>query len=78
MELTGSEVYAQDNLTLYTLTDYHLGMMAWEDEGGRNWDLNIAEETFYKWLNHQMSTTIPTEEYSPIYETSYTSMDCYL
>ena len=62
LELTGEESYSENNITLYTLTDYHLGMMAWEDEGGSNWDLNTAEETFYKWLNHQMSVTIPTEE----------------
>ena len=29
----------------YTLTDYHLGMMAWVDETGGNWDVKIAEET---------------------------------
>lgn len=29
----------------YTLTDYHLGMMAWADETGGNWDVKIAEET---------------------------------
>lgn len=31
--------------TLYTLTDCHVGMYAWEREGGSNWDLDIAEET---------------------------------
>lgn len=29
----------------YTLTDYHLGMMAWAEESGDDWDLKIAEYT---------------------------------
>lgn len=31
-------------LTLYTFTDYHVGMLAWHREGGADWDLRIAEE----------------------------------
>ena len=31
--------------TLYTLTDSHVGMLAWKKEGGENWDLKIAEAT---------------------------------
>ena len=30
-------------LTLYTFTDYHVGMLAWHKEGGADWDLQIAE-----------------------------------
>lgn len=29
--------------TLYTFTDYHVGMMAWHKEGGADWDVGIAE-----------------------------------
>lgn len=32
-------------LNLYTLTDCHVGMLAWHKEGGADWDLNIAERT---------------------------------
>lgn len=32
-------------LNLFTLTDCHVGMMAWHREGGENWDLTIAEDT---------------------------------
>jgi hypothetical protein len=32
-------------LNLYTLTDVHLGMLAWHEEGGADWDLQIAERT---------------------------------
>ena len=31
--------------TLYTLTDSHVGMLAWAKEGGADWDLEIAEQT---------------------------------
>lgn len=31
-------------LTLYTLTDFHLGMYAWSAEGGDDWDMSIAEK----------------------------------
>jgi hypothetical protein len=35
-----------DNLcTVYTLTDSHVGMLAWHKEGGEDWDLKIAEQT---------------------------------
>lgn len=32
-----------DLCNLYTFTDYHLGMYAWRNEGGADWDLAIAE-----------------------------------
>lgn len=34
-----------DLLTLYTFTDYHVGMLAWHREGGADWDTQIAEKT---------------------------------
>jgi hypothetical protein len=30
---------------VYTLTDSHVGMLAWHKEGGQDWDLTIAETT---------------------------------
>jgi hypothetical protein len=34
-------------LNLYTLTDCHVGMLAWHREGGVDWDLAIAERTLF-------------------------------
>lgn len=34
-----------DLCALYTLTDAHIGMLAWHREGGEDWDLDIAERT---------------------------------
>lgn len=33
-------------LNLVTITDYHIGMLAWHREGGDDWDVKIARETF--------------------------------
>ena len=34
---------ADDLCTVYTFTDYHMGMLAWKEEGGADWNLEIAE-----------------------------------
>lgn len=39
-----------DLLNLYVITDYHMGMLAWGEETGADWDLNIAEETLIRWF----------------------------
>jgi len=39
-----------DLLNCYVISDYHLGMMAWGEESGADWDLKIAEETLIKWF----------------------------
>jgi len=33
-----------DLLTVITITDLHIGMMAWHEEGGEDWDLKVAEQ----------------------------------
>ena len=33
-----------DLATLYTMTDCHVGMLAWDKEAGEDWDLDIAEK----------------------------------
>ena len=47
-----------DLLTLYTMTDCHVGMLAWGLETGEPWDLTIAEECLTKAL-FQMIDTAP-------------------
>lgn len=51
----------KDLCTLYTFTDYHLGMLAWDQEAGDDWDMDIAEETMFKALS-QMITGSPDSE----------------
>jgi hypothetical protein len=43
---------------LYTFTDYHLGMLAWHQEGGADWDVSKAERTIIAALI-QMVTQSP-------------------
>jgi len=45
-DVTILPIGTSDNLcTVYTLTDSHVGMLAWHKEGGEDWDLSIAERT---------------------------------
>jgi hypothetical protein len=41
--IAGPKVSEEDLATLYTLTDSHVGMLAWGRETGEPWDLTIAE-----------------------------------
>ena len=34
----------------YILTDYHLGMLAWHEETGEDWDTSIAEDLLTRWF----------------------------
>lgn len=38
-------------LNLYVLTDYHIGMYAWAEEAGDDWDGQIAEDLVTQWFN---------------------------
>ena len=41
----------------YTLTDYHLGMMAWGDETGADWDMKIAEKTLINYFKYAIESS---------------------
>lgn len=38
-------------LNLYTVSDFHLGMLSWADETGADWDMKIAEDLFVRWFD---------------------------
>lgn len=40
---------------LFTITDYHMGMLAWHKEGGDDWDLRIAEDTLYRFFESMLA-----------------------
>ena len=46
-----------DLLNMYTITDYHIGMMAWHEEGGDNWDIKIAEKTLIGAFSHLIANS---------------------
>lgn len=41
---------------VYTLTDCHVGMLAWHKEGGADWDVTIAERTLTGCFAHMVDT----------------------
>lgn len=47
--------------TLYTLTDSHVGMLAWAKEGGADWDLKIAEATLVGCFAQMVNASPPAE-----------------
>lgn len=50
-------IHSQHLLNLYTVSDYHLGMLAWGEESGDDWDLSIARDLFYKWFGAAFETS---------------------
>ena len=40
---------------VYTLTDCHVGMLAWAKETGHDWDLRIAEDTLTRCFEHMVA-----------------------
>jgi len=51
----------QELLSLYTLTDFHLGMYAWADETGEDWDTEIASRVLMNAI-HDMIGKAPDSE----------------
>jgi hypothetical protein len=49
-----------DLATCYVLTDYHLGMLAWHEEAGEDWDLHIAEDLLVRWFASAIASTPPS------------------
>lgn len=49
-----------DLATLYTLTDCHVGMLAWRKEGGADWDLKIAEDTLTGCFEQMVAAAPPS------------------
>lgn len=74
---------------VYTITDYHIGMLAWRHEGGADWDLNIAEELLSKSFNalvnqaprakigivNQLGDFLHTDGFQPLTPTSKHVLD---
>lgn len=46
-------------MNLYTLTDCHVGMLAWHKEGGADWDLGIAERTLFGCFEQMIAAAPP-------------------
>lgn len=54
------KVAANDDLAnCYILTDYHLGMLAWPEETGGEWNTKLAEELLIKWFGAAIAQSPP-------------------
>jgi hypothetical protein len=51
----------KDLLTLYTLTDFHLGMYAWAEETGDDWDTEIASRVLINAIDDMIAATPNSE-----------------
>lgn len=51
----------RDLATVYTLTDCHVGALAWHKEGGADWDLEIAEDTLVGCFQHMIDSAPQSE-----------------
>lgn len=51
-----------DLCNLYTITDAHVGMLAWRREGGQDWDLRIAEDTLTQCFERVVSSSPPARK----------------
>lgn len=50
-----------DLLSLYVITDYHLGLLAWQGEGGDTWNEDIAEQVILAWFKEAMDKNPDSE-----------------
>jgi hypothetical protein len=48
------EDYDEALCSLYTMTDCHVGMLAWHKETGADWDIKIAERTLTQCFEHMV------------------------
>lgn len=53
--------YKNDLLNLFVLTDAHIGMLAWGEETGTNWDKKIAEETIMRFFEAAIEAAPPAQ-----------------
>jgi hypothetical protein len=53
--------YEANLATLYTLTDSHVGMLAWSREAGADWDLRIAEATLTGCFQRMVDASPPAK-----------------
>jgi hypothetical protein len=44
-----------DLLNLYTLSDAHIGMLAWHEDGGADWDVRLAEKMIVDAFTHLLA-----------------------
>lgn len=54
-EIGSPDALGADLLNHYTITDLHLGMYAWDEEAGEDWDTDIAEKLILAWIGRAIA-----------------------
>lgn len=54
------ETCRDDAVTVYPLADFHVGLLAWENETGQNYDTHIARETIVAAMMDLIASTYPS------------------
>ena len=60
-EFSAADLLNSDIINQYTITDFHLGMMAWHEESGDDWDLKIGEDMLISWFKQAIETSPKAE-----------------
>lgn len=60
--ISGPTALDSDLLTVYTLTDCHIGMLSWDKETGADWDLTIAERCLAGTLIRMIDAAPPSRD----------------
>lgn len=53
---------SQDLMTVYPISDQHLGMYAWADEAGEDYDLEIGSELLRSAMTNLVSSSMPSRQ----------------
>ncbi len=56
-----TELEPTEMCNLLLITDYHLGMYAWAEETGHNWDMQIAEDMLVAWIRDAIRRSPPAD-----------------
>lgn len=59
--LPAPDLTMPDLLNVYTMTDCHMGMLAWKDETGADWDLEIGEKVLTGCFAHMIDSSPAAE-----------------
>jgi hypothetical protein len=51
-----------DLVSVYPLVDFHVGLLAWENETGESYDTNIARETILDAMSNLVQSTLPSKK----------------
>jgi len=50
-----------DLLNVYTISDFHIGMLSWGEETGGDWDTDIAVQRLVSWFHASIQASPPAE-----------------